>query len=243
MRHSRFYTDQDIQVDQSISITDNRAHYMRNVLRLKSGDTLTLFNGKGGEYESKVAAVKKHEVSIDIHSYSPENRSAELEVVLGLSLIKREAMDAAIQKATELGVTKIQPLISQNTSVSLKGMDKRLRHWQEISINACEQCGLNILPIINLPINIDIWFKDEADLKLIAYPPVGEANTEKDGPSKSPESIMLAIGPEGGFIDDEIQTALSENFKSVSLGPRILRADTAVSALMSLTQFQWGDLK
>ena len=254
MRYSRFYTDHVIHIDELLSIIGPRAHYMRNVLRLNVGDNLCLFNGKGGEFDSLIKQISKHEVILEILSFSDINRQSPIHIELGLALIKREAMDAAVQKATELGVSKVQPLICNNNSVSVAGMEKRLGHWQEISINACEQCGLNIRPSIAAPIETAEWFSQKADLKLLASPfskksidnilfeptHLGQKDLEKK--DSRPNRVFIAIGPEGGFTSEEIQSAIEYGFADIFLGERILRADTAASSMMTLVQSQWGDL-
>jgi len=237
MGFPRFYTDQAIE--EKVIIAGSRAHYMRNVLRLTIGDHLCLFNGKGGEYKAQITTLSKHELTLDILEYFGQNRQSDLKIALGLAVIKRDAMDAAIQKATELGVHKIQPLLCINNTVSPKGMDKRLRHWQEISISACEQCGLNIIPEINPPLDAQTWFEGEADLKLIASPTAKQSLNKL---AENPGSIFIAIGPEGGFAVEEVCGAIDKGFKEINLGARILRADTAVTTMMSLSQYCWGDL-
>ena len=254
MRYSRFYTDQVININEPLCITGPRAHYMRNVLRLNVGDKLCLFNGRGGEFDSLIKQVSKHEVILEILSFSDINRKSPIHIELGLALIKREAMDAAVQKATELGVSKVQPLICHNNSVSVSGMEKRLVHWQEVSINACEQCGLNIRPSIAAPIETAEWFSQNADLKLLASPfskksiddilfkPTHLEQKDLEKKDARPSRIFIAIGPEGGFTSDEIQSAIEYGFADIFLGKRILRADTAASSMMTLVQSQWGDL-
>ena len=239
MRYSRFYTDQNISVEKALCITESRAHYMRNVLRLSTGDKVCLFNGKGGEFEALINHVSKHEVLLDILSFDETNRQSPLNIELGLALIKRDAMDAAVQKATELGVSKIQPLLCQNSTIPTKSLEKRLTHWKEISINACEQCGLNMPPTILSPIDTTTWFSQEAELKLLASP---TSTTSLVKIESKPKSLLVAIGPEGGFVSDEINSASQNGFIAVFLGKRILRADTAVTSMMTLAQSQWGDL-
>ncbi|MFT5209380.1 MAG: 16S rRNA (uracil1498-N3)-methyltransferase [Flavobacterium sp.] len=244
MRYSRFYTDQIINIDEPVYITGQRAHYMRNVLRLNVGDKLCLFNGRGGEFYSLIRQVSKHEVILDVLSFEAINRQSSIRIELGLALIKRDAMDAAVQKATELGVSKVQPLICHNNAVPAKGLEKRLAHWQEVSINACEQCGLNLNPSVVAPIEISKWFSQDADLKLLASPfskkSIGDIHFKQT--DAKPSHILIAIGPEGGFTSEEIQHANEHGFADIFLGDRILRADTAASSMMTLVQSQWGDL-
>ncbi|MFT7549211.1 MAG: 16S rRNA (uracil1498-N3)-methyltransferase [Candidatus Azotimanducaceae bacterium] len=239
MRYSRFYTDQNISVDKPLCITGPRAHYMRNVLRLSRGDKLCLFNGSGGEFDAIINNLSKHEVLLDVLSFNDINRQSTVYIELGLALIKRDAMDTAIQKATELGVSKIQPLLCHNSTISTKGVEKRLAHWQEVSINACEQCGLNMPPEILTPVETTQWFDNDADLKLLAAP---NSNTSLDELESNPKHISIAIGPEGGFNSDEIQCANKHGFVEIFLGTRILRADTAVISMMALAQSHWGDM-
>ncbi len=233
MRVSRLFIDASLSPSfdnqAEIAITDDRAHYIKNVLRLRQGDVLTLFNAEGGEYAAVIKAVEKKHLILNLTGFNPDNRTPGFEINLGLCVIKRDAMDFAIQKATELGVTNIYPLISERVTVSEKQLKSRINHWENIASSACEQCGMNILPNVHRPQGIESWCNQPAGSKLCALP-----GSESFGSSQTSESVNLLVGPEGGFSEDEQHMITNNNFSGVDLGNRILRAETAVISLMSL---------
>lgn len=244
MRKSRIYVEQKLEAGNIIELRDSKAHYIQNVLRLAVGDPLTVFNGEGGEFEAQISNLKKRSINIQLLSYRTSNKDSPLTIELGLCLIKRDAMDFAIQKATELGVSRIFPLISDNTSISHKSISKRQHHWQEVAMSACEQCGLNIVPIVDASISYAAWLQRNADLKLIAD--LDAASNTLLGatqPESKPRTAMIAVGPEGGFSEQEVLAAKQAKFTGIYLGPRILRAETAVISMLSLLQASHGDLK
>ena len=238
MRVSRIYVDQPLDLSRQVYVKDTRAHYIRHVLRLKSGDPLVLFNGQGGEFNARIHQVERDGLVINLRHFVDINRNSPLYIEIGLAVTKRDAMDTAIQKVTELGVTSIQPLICDNTSVPAKGLGKKLDHWQQVSNSACEQCGLNLPPTIKSVLPFVDW-NHNADLRLIANPLVTETLQTIDA---NPGKVVIAIGPEGGFSNTEISLAREKQFVEISLGSRILRAETAAMMLTSLTQAKWGDL-
>ncbi len=240
MRVSRFFITESIDQGEEIRLEGSRAHYLRNVLRLKPGDPLIVFNGDGGEFRALISQIDRTATLLKIGEFDPINRQSALSIELGIAMVKKEAMDAAIQKSTELGAYKITPIISNNTSVSTRGLEKRLCHWQQISYSACEQCGLNIPPVFGSVETYPDWIsRSTSDLRLIASPVSGATLTDI---TTIPKSIAIAIGPEGGFTTQEHNAAVSCGFTSINLGARILRTDTAVTALLTLVQSRWGDL-
>jgi 16S rRNA (uracil1498-N3)-methyltransferase len=241
MRTSRIFVEQRFKVGDTIELSDAPAHYLRNVLRLREGDAVILFNGTGGEYAGQVMTLERNRVSVHLEHHDGSERESPLELGLGIAIIKRDAMDNAIQKATELGVHRIAPIVTEHTSASRKSLDKRHAHWLQIVRSACEQCGRNRPPQLDPVSDYMSWVKaSNADLKLVAHP---GSSMEFDAVDVTPTSIDLLIGPEGGLDEDEVMLARASGFESVSLGPRILRADTAPVALISLVQARWGDLR
>lgn len=239
MRNSRFFTDQPLEPHATIEIEAERAHYIRNVLRLRSGDPLTLFNGKGGEYPATLTDVNKKSVYASIGAHNPIDRNQPRDLTLGLGVLKRDAMDLALQKAGELGVTSIQPLMTDRITVSLKQIKSRQDHWQAIAISSCEQCGMNIVPEVLAPRELSDWCQQQEGNRFIADP---EALIYKEPYKKSglallnasKEPISVLVGPEGGFTEAEVMLARSEGFTGINLGPRILRAETAAISLLTL---------
>jgi 16S rRNA (uracil1498-N3)-methyltransferase len=239
MRVSRFYIEQPLATDQSLTVTGTRSHYIRNVLRLKSGDSLILFNGQGGEYQGKISSADRNKVDIEVGEFSSNDRKSPLEIDIGLAVSKHDAMDFAIQKATELGVSRIQPLIVSHSSISLSATDKKISHWQEICHSACEQCGLNRPPAVLPLIPFSEWITISAELCLITEP---QGELKLDGIAVTPKHVAIAIGPEGGFTPAEISQAWDQKFTGINLGTRILRLETATISMLTLVQSKWGDL-
>jgi len=162
-----------------------------------------------------------------------------LRIHLGQGLSRGERMDWAIQKATELGVSEITPIVSERCEVRLKDerAEKRQAHWQQIAISACEQCGRSVVPVIHAPMALADWIKKtEADLKLVLHP-VAEPLTSHDKPG----TLAFLIGPEGGLNDAEVDQAQDAGFHAARLGPRVLRTETAPVVALSVAQQLWGD--
>ena len=230
MRISRFFVDQHLASDSAVDIVDERAHYIRNVLRLNIGDPLVLFNGEGGEYQATLSNVTKKTVIAQIGDFAPLNRNQSQSVTLGLAILKREAMDLALQKAVELGASFVQPLVTERITVSEKQFKTRQNHWQSIAISSCEQCGLNLIPKILEPMDVTNWCANQTGTRLIADPDAEkrQLNAIEVG------SVSVLIGPEGGFTELEIEQAKRSGFEGVNLGQRILRAETAAISLLAL---------
>ena len=210
-----------------------QAHYLIKVLRLKVNASLILFNGDRLEYKSLISAVDKNSITVEIQETATANPESPLHTILGLGLSRGERMDIAIQKSTELGVTEIVPLFTKYSEVKLQGerLQKRLRHWQQVAISACEQSGRNYIPKVHLPQKYSSWCKDlDCELKLI-FDPTG---TTAMPTAKKPTKVALLIG-------QEINHAVKTGFLAVRLGPRILRTETAPIAALTSLQLLWGD--
>ena len=230
VRVSRFFTEQALDSESSVVVKGDQAHYIRNVLRLNVGDPLVVFNGTGGEYPGTIAAIDKKSVTITLGAFNPINRTQQGAVALGLCTLKREAMDLTLQKAAELGVSTIQPLISERITVSHKQIQSRQSHWQGVVTSACEQCGLNLVPEVLSPKSLQSWCASTTGVKLIADPDARSGEI----PESIDQSYSLLVGPEGGFSAEEITQSIAADFKGIYLGPRILRAETAAISLLAL---------
>jgi 16S rRNA (uracil1498-N3)-methyltransferase len=241
MRQSRVFVQQELGAGLRIDLDSTTSHYLKNVLRVSLDTKVVLFNGSGGEYQGAVVALGKSQVSIQLGSFEPIDRCSPVQIQLGLCITKREAMDTAVQMATELGVNQIQPLYSEHTHVARQAAAKRAGHWQQIVYSACEQCGLNRPPALRPVEELSAWLtQTDADLKLIADPS-GQANLLNL--SVTPTSIAVLIGPEGGFSAQELDDARQQGFIVVGLGPRILRAAHAPATVIGLLQARFGDLQ
>jgi len=241
MRIPRIYIDQPLAITESLLLNENATHYLSKVLRMQEGRELIVFNGQGGEYSAQIKEVGKKLLSIQVKQFTQDNRQSSLELHLAIGISRGERMDWVLQKATELGVTHIIPLITERTEVKVKGekQDKKMQHWQQIIISACEQCQRNLLPVLQQPQSIGEWLKTvSTDYRFVLH----HRNDQGLSRSTSPQSVSLLIGPEGGLTEDEILHAEKEKFQSLRLGPRVLRTETAPIAAISLVQYLWGDL-
>ncbi|MFK7975983.1 MAG: 16S rRNA (uracil(1498)-N(3))-methyltransferase [Halioglobus sp.] len=239
MRVPRIYSTQRLDTPV-IELEPEPSRHVARALRMTPGDALTLFNGFGGEYRCTIISIDKKSVRVSIDSHEAVNNESSLPVHLGIALSRGERFDWVIQKATELGVYAIHPLFTENTGVKLAGdrAEKKHRHWQQIAISACEQCGRNTLPSIELPKPIGTWLDaSSAALKLVMHTSVKNSLSTYS----VPDSIDLLVGPEGGFSENEISAAEAKGFNAIQFGPRILRTETAPIAALAVLQAQWGD--
>ena len=242
MRLPRIHTDQALQAGARVELEPGQAHYIARVLRMRAGDALILFNGAGGQYPATLEAVGKHAVVVTTGEFEPVERESPLALHLGIAVSRGDRMDWVVQKATELGVHAITPLLSERTEVKLKGEReaRKLRHWQQVATSACEQCGRNRLPVVHPLQALQDWCQRvEADARLVLDP----AADSSDPGAAAPASIALLVGPEGGFSAAEIAAAATAGFHSLQLGPRVLRTETAPLAAIALLQARWGDMR
>ncbi len=239
MRLSRFFIDAPLSLGQH-ELPEAQAHYIGRVLRHAAGDAVQLFDGSGQEYLGELVEVGKKVVRVELREQLDGLAESPLRIHLGQGLSRGERMDWAIQKATELGVTEITPIVSEHCEVRLKDerADKRLAHWRQVAISACEQCGRSVVPLIHSPQELDTWLGQvEAELKLVLHP-VAESWVGHT----PPRSLAFLIGPEGGLNDTEVQRARDAGFHAARLGPRVLRTETAPVAALAVAQQLWGDL-
>ncbi len=238
MRLSRFFIDAPLALGQH-ELPEAQAHYLGRVLRLGTGAAVQLFDGSGYEYLGQLVEVGKKSVRVELHERVEGQAESPLRVHLGQGLSRGERMDWAIQKATELGVAEITPLFSERCEVRLKDerADKRLAHWRQVAISACEQCGRSRLPSIHTPLPLSQWLEQTpADLKLVLHP-----FAEPLSSHAKPTSLAFLIGPEGGLDDDEVASASRAGFHPARLGPRVLRTETAPVVALTVAQQLWGD--
>ena len=239
MRLSRFHVDQPLASGR-IQLPEASAHYISRVLRMQAGDALQLFDGSGQEFRGVIVETGKKSVTVELDNGEPGQPDSPLQVHLGQVLSRGERMDWAIQKATELGVAEITPLFSERCEVRLNDdrAQKRLEHWRQVAISACEQCGRSSVPQIHPPVAVSQWQNAvEADLKLVLHPGV-----EQLASHDRPQRLAMLIGPEGGLSEAEVAAAQAAGFHAACFGPRVLRTETAPVVALSLTQFLWGDL-
>lgn len=244
MRVPRFYQEVDVQVGQEQQLSTVNHRHAVQVLRLKAGDSLMLFDGNGGEYYAQIASCNKRDSSVVLKSFDDVNRESALKSSLILSTIKSDKMDFAIQKAVELGISHIQPMISDRSVIKIKAdrLQKKMQHWQAIIVGACEQSGRTCVPTIDEPISLEaslIKYKNDFCIGLLPTTPQKFHDLK---PIDEDKGVALIIGPEGGFTEAEESLMQNYDINTVNLGKRILRAETAVIASLTACQQQWGDL-
>ncbi|SDT22637.1 16S rRNA (uracil(1498)-N(3))-methyltransferase [Pseudomonas oryzae] len=238
MRLSRFFIDAPLSLGRH-QLPEAQAHYIGRVLRLATGDAVQLFDGSGQEYLGELVEVGKKSVQVELREQHAGLAESPLHLHLGQGLSRGERMDWAIQKATELGAAEITPIVSERCEVRLKDerADKRLAHWRQIAISACEQCGRSVVPVIHPPMPLAEWLaQTAAELKLVLHPVA-----EPLASHARPASLAFLIGPEGGLTDDEVAAAQRAGYRAARLGPRVLRTETAPVVALSVAQQLWGD--
>ncbi|MEN8259916.1 MAG: 16S rRNA (uracil(1498)-N(3))-methyltransferase [Pseudomonadota bacterium] len=241
MRMTRLFIPQPFASGSRIELDHDSAHYVRTVLRLKAGASVVLFNGEGGEYSAILLEVSRKTVSAEIGPWNGREAESPLRVEVGLAISRGERMDFAVQKAVELGVCAITPLMTERVVVQLKGdrRGQKRAHWQRVAQSAAEQCGRNVVPPVGEPAELADWLSLGKGLRLF-LDPHSENNLRQLIPGDEGHITLLA-GPEGGFSGHERAMAVSAGFTSVRLGPRILRAETAALAALAAVQSLWGD--
>ena len=238
MRLSRFFIDAPLSLGQH-ELPEAQAHYIGRVLRHAAGDAVQLFDGSGQEYLGALIEVGKKAVRVELREQLAGQAESPLRIHLGQGLSRGERMDWAIQKATELGVSEITPIVSERCEVRLKDerADKRLAHWRQVAISACEQCGRSVLPVIHAPITLAEWQAHvQAELKLVLHPVAAPLESHA-----RPHSLAFLIGPDGGLSEAEVEQAKAAGFHAARLGPRVLRTETAPVVALAVAQQLWGD--
>lgn len=240
MRISRLYVDSALSEGENLRLEDESAHYLRTVLRLKKGFQLTVFNGDGHEYAAQIEVASREGVWLTIGRGCFRDTESPIFTHLGLGISRGERMDFALQKAVELGVSRITPLVTEHCVVRLDEDKKghRLHHWQRIIRSACEQSGRNRLPTLDAPLALENWLERPSGLRLFLDP---QGATSLDCLAPREGRVTLLSGPEGGFAERERDHACHAGFTPIRLGPRILRAETAVLAALAAVQTLWGD--
>jgi len=242
MRIPRIYTSQRLRANAGIALEAGPSQHLARVLRMRPGDALTLFDGRGGEYGATISALERKQVLISTGDHRSIELESSLRIHLGIALSRGDRMDWIVQKATELGVSALTPLFTEHTEVKLAGdrAARKLLHWEQVAISACEQCGRNRLPEIHPVLALEPWLAaTEAQRKFVlhhrAEPPGAGAGT--------PDNIALLVGPEGGLSAVEIGAAEQAGYSALRLGPRVLRTETAPLAGIAILQSFWGDMR
>lgn len=242
MRISRLLVPGHYEAEGALTLDGDRSHYLKSVLRLKKGWKLIVFNGEGLECPATVEAFGRDTTVLRLETPIVIDRESPLKIHLALGVSRSERMDLALQKAVELGVSEITPLLTEFCVVRLDEERKsnRYQHWEGVIRSACEQSGRNRLPRLNETQTLEAWLETPPPDALNLFLDPRATETLK---SLTPAGrLSLTIGPEGGFSEREQEVAKASGLTPISLGPRILRTETAVIASLSACQALWGDL-
>jgi 16S rRNA (uracil1498-N3)-methyltransferase len=243
MRLTRVYVDTPITVGKRLVIEGSAVNHITRVLRLRSGDALTVFDGRGGEYSARIEEFRRDTVVVAVDEHRDVERESPLSLTLAQGISRGERMDWIIQKATELGTARIIPVFTKRSMVKLdeRQAEKKLQHWRGIAVAACEQSGRNRIPDLASPLDFPEVLRDgdPAATRLLLSP---TADLGIDDLEPTATGITVLIGPEGGLAETEHAAAVAAGFSPVRLGPRVLRTETAAIAALTIIQNYFGDL-
>jgi len=243
MRLTRVYVDAALEPGAHLTLTGSAADHLTRVLRLRPKAPLTLFNGRGGEYAASIERVQGSKVTVAVGEHAAIERESPFPLTLAQGVSRGERMDLVVQKATELGVARLVPVLTERSIVRLdeQRSDRKSNHWRAVAISACEQCGRNRLPEVMLPARLREFLRQPPgdNLRLLLSP---SANQRIEDVPRPARGATVLIGPEGGLSEAEHQDALTAGFTAVNLGPRMLRTETAAIASLTLLQREFGDL-
>jgi 16S rRNA (uracil1498-N3)-methyltransferase len=231
-------------VGNEYALPDPVAHHALRVLRLAVGDRIALFTGDGGEFAATLVRADKRDAVVRIDAFDATERESPLAVTLVQGIAANDAMDHAVRRAVELGVAAIQPVLTTRSARMPDGErgEKRLAHWRQIVVAACEQCGRNRVPKVRAVMTLDRWLagRDPAAAGLVMAPNADVAIAAAPPPR---DALDVLVGPEGGFAPDEVALAQRCGLTAIRLGPRVLRAETAALASLAAINALWGDFR
>jgi len=242
VRIARVFVDRPLTAGETVTVDKATYHYLFNVLRLRSGTPLTVFNGEGGEYSALL--LSKKTAQLQIETFQATERESSLTLTLIQALCRPEHMDYALQKAVELGVQQIIPLRTERSPpLEQNRLAKRHQHWQQVIIHACEQCGRNRLPKLHALLSFAAGLAQAQHHQLkFMLAPQGQQRLSDFSAQRVP-SIAVLIGAEGGLTEEEMQQAQQLGYSDIHLGPRVLRTETAAVAVLAICQALWGDIQ
>lgn len=244
MRIPRGFHDGELAVGQELVLDEALANHLTRVLRLRAGDPLQLFDGRGREVRAVLVVLDKRRTTVRVEGTVAALPESPLRLTLAQGICRGEKMDLVLQKASELGVQALQPLLTLRTEVRLDAEReaRRMAHWRQVMVAACEQCGRATLPELRAPLALPQWLASltggDDGLRLVLDP--GGVARLADLPPEA--SMLLAVGPEGGFDTDEVELMQRAGFRGLKLGPRVLRTETAGLAAVAALQARYGDL-
>ncbi|MFW6335196.1 MAG: 16S rRNA (uracil(1498)-N(3))-methyltransferase [Desulfosalsimonas sp.] len=245
MTSRRFYIEPGQADRPEPRLTGRQAAHIRKVLRLSEGDRISLVDGTGLAFEARITGVGSDSVSVEITGRTSMQNESGLQIAVAQGFLKENRMDDLVRQITELGAAKWIPLFTERTVArpDKKRMEKRLKRWQSIAMEAVKQCGRSLAPEIRMPAGLGevLDMARDVDLPLFFHENAGTALPSD--PQIRPDSVLLVLGPEGGFTEDEASKARKQGFYFAGLGPRVLRAETAAVTACSLAQYMYGDLQ
>ena len=269
MRIPRLHVDVPLAVGARITLPESAGRHATRVLRLGAGDAVTVFDGRGGEFRATLARIARGVVEVEVGAHDAVDRESTLAIELGQGICKGDRMDLVVQKATELGVCAIRPLVCERTVVRLDPAraQRRIEHWRAIAVHAAQQCGRTRVPRIAGVEDLAAWLARPraapglvlspfADASLSDLAPPAPGATERCGglrasqardPGPAPPApgtaLCLLVGPEGGLSPAEVERVCAAGFTALRLGPRVLRTETAALVALAALQARWGDLR
>lgn len=237
---SRFFCPGPLVADSRHALPEAVAHHAQRVLRLRDGEEVVLFDGSGNEYPGRLEYAGRAAFA-QLEAASCPERESPLRIVLVQALASGDKMDLVVQKAVELGAVAIQPIEAERSVLKLAGerADKRVQRWQQVAVSACEQCGRNLVPQVRPVQRLGAYLKDSGALRRIVLAPGGARGLA--GIAAPTGEIHLLVGPEGGWSAAELAACLDAGCEALSLGPRVLRTETAGLAALAALQARWGD--
>ncbi len=244
MRTIRIHVDQPLTVGHELALPEQAGEHAARVLRLVAGDAITLFNGDGSDYPSVILTVGKREVTAQVQSSRVLENESPLRLTLAQGVARGEKMDLIVQKATELGVARIVPLLTERSEVKLDAAraEKRLAHWRAVAASACEQSGRARVPEVAPAIALDTWLRELPKNDALHLALLPEGTQQASSLQFTPAGGVLVVGPEGGLGNRDIASLTEAGFQGLRLGPRILRTETAGLAALAALQALHGDL-
>jgi len=241
-RVARFFADGALRAGGTLLLPEDAAHHAVHVLRLQAGEAVTLFNGRGGEYAGRIAAIERLRVTVDLLEHRALERESPLAVTLVQGVSSSEKMDFTVQKATELGVAALQPVIAARSTGRIAGerAAQKRAHWQRVAIAACEQCGRNRVPQVLPPMPLAEFCGNVPAGAALLLSPAAQLGL-RDAAARLRGAVALAAGPEAGFTGPEEALLAGAGFVPVRLGPRVLRTETAALAALAALNALAGD--
>ena len=245
MQVPRLHVDMPLAAGKRITLPETAGHHVSRVLRLGAGDELTVFDGRGGEYRATLVLVSRAAVEVDVGAHDPVERESALDVELGQGICKGDRMDLVVQKATELGVGTIRPIVCERTVVKLDAAraERRIAHWRAIAVHAAQQSGRTRVPEVAEVEGLGAWLARSGAGPAFVLSPRADASLSDLAPPAPGETVRLLVGPEGGLAAREVERAGAAGFAGLRLGPRVLRTETAALVALAALQARWGDLR